>query len=221
VPYRPRGCRHLKLLLRSYVFSDDIAFRFSNRGWPGYPLFADRFAGWLHEVPSPAQFIGLFMDYETFGEHQDAQTGILEFMRSLPRHVLENPSFRFRTPAQVAAELAPVADLDIDAPLSWADAERNLSAWLGNPMQIEAQRAIYELRPKVLGLAANRPDLVDAWRLLTTSDHVYYIATKEHSDAEVHEYFSPYDSPHAAFVTVMTALDDLREQIRKAQAKAG
>lgn len=219
VPYRPKGCQRLKLLLRSYSFSDDIAFRFSNRQWPGYPLFADTFAGWLHQVPQPAQFIGLFMDYETFGEHQGAHTGILEFMRHLPTHVLEDENFRFRTPAQVAAERAAASDLDIPDPVSWADVERNLSAWLGNPMQQAAQQALYDLRPKVMAIADQRPELLAAWRQLTTSDHVYYIATKHHSDAEVHEYFSPYDSPHAAFVSLMTAIDHLREQVRKAAKK--
>jgi alpha-amylase len=219
VPYRPRGCKRLQLLLRSYSLSDDIAFRFSNRQWPGYPLFADTFAGWLHDVPAPAQFIGLFMDYETFGEHQAADTGIFEFMRSLPERVLEEPGFRFRTPAQVAAERAAVADLDLPDPVSWADAERNVSAWLGNPMQRAAQRAIYELRAPVLALDGRRPELVAAWRDLTTSDHVYYAATKHHTDAEVHEYFSPYDSPHAAFVALMTVVDDLRAQVGKASTE--
>jgi alpha-amylase len=219
VPYRPNGCKRLQMLLRSYSLSDDIAFRFSNRQWPGYPLFADTFAGWLHDVPAPAQFIGLFMDYETFGEHQSADTGIFEFMRSLPERVLEEPGFRFRTPAQVAAERAAVADLDLPDPVSWADAERNVSAWLGNPMQRAAQRAIYDLRAPVLALNGRRPELVAAWRDLTTSDHVYYAATKHHTDAEVHEYFSPYDSPHAAFVALMTVVDDLRAQVGKASSE--
>jgi alpha-amylase len=220
VPYRPRTCKRLKLLLRSYSLSDDIAFRFSNRKWPSYPLFADTYAGWLHDVPPPAQFLGLFMDYETFGEHQGEHTGILEFMRHLPEQVLQDPSFRFRTPAQVAAERDVASELDIPNPVSWADVERNLSAWLGNPMQVEAHKAIYALRASVLAVAKKRPDLLAAWREFTTSDHVYYIATKHHSDAEVHEYFSPYDTPHAAFVTVMTALDALKAQVQKALPKS-
>ncbi len=219
VPYKPKGCRSLKLLLRSYSLSDDIAFRFSNPKWPSYPLFADTYAGWLHDVPPPAQFIGLFMDYETFGEHQGAHTGILEFMRCLPEQVLQRRDFRFRTPAQVAAEREAASELDVTTPVSWADAERNVTAWLGNPMQTAAHEAIYALRADVLALADERPDLLQAWRKLTTSDHVYYIATKHHSDAEVHEYFSPYDSPHAAFVTVMTAVDHLRAQVEKAKKK--
>ena len=219
VPYRPKGCSRLKLLLRSYSLSDDIAFRFSNPKWPSFPLFADTYAGWLHDVPPPAQFVGLFMDYETFGEHQGEQTGILEFMRHLPLQVLQDPSFRFRTPAQVAAEREAISELDIPLPVSWADVERNLSAWLGNPMQLEAQRAIYALRDEVMKVQKQRPELLAAWRKFTTSDHVYYVATKHHSDAEVHDYFSPYESPHAAFVTLMTALDHLRTQVTKACEK--
>jgi alpha-amylase len=219
VPYRAKGCDRLKLLLRSYSLSDDIAFRFSNPKWPSYPLFADTFAGWLHDLPAPAQFVGLFMDYETFGEHQGAHTGILEFMRHLPEQVLSNPKFRFRTPAQVAAERAAIADLDIPDPVSWADAERNLTAWLGNPMQEAAHQKLYALRESVHRAAATRPELLSAWRDLTTSDHVYYVATKHHSDAEVHDYFSPYDTPHAAFVTVMTAVDHLEREVNKTLRK--
>jgi alpha-amylase len=157
------------------------------------------------------------MDYETFGEHQGAHTGILEFMRCLPEQVLKRTDFRFRTPAQVAAEREAAAELDVPTPVSWADAERNLTAWLGNPMQTAAHAALYALRPDVLAVADERPDLLAAWRKLTTSDHVYYAATKHHSDAEVHEYFSPYDSPHAAFVTFMSAVDHLRAQVGKAK----
>ncbi|MEC7726212.1 MAG: glycoside hydrolase family 57 protein [Planctomycetota bacterium] len=215
VPYRPRGCERLKLLFRSYTLSDDIAFRFSNPEWPGFPLFADTFAEWLHELPPPAQFVGLFMDYETFGEHQDKQTGIFDFMRHLPALVLEDRGFRFRTPAQVCSEREVAQELDVRAPVSWADEERNISAWLGNPMQRAVHARLYAMRADVLRAAEKAPELLRHWRDLTTSDHVYYIATKHHSDAEVHEYFSPYDSPHAAFVTVMTAIDDLQEHVEK------
>lgn len=219
VPYRAKGCERLKLLLRSYSLSDDIAFRFSNPKWPSFPLFADTYAAWLHDVPAPAQFVGLFMDYETFGEHQGAHTGILQFMAHLPELVLGDSRFRFRTPAQVAAERVAIEDLDIPTPVSWADEERNLTAWLGNPMQVAAHEAIYAMRDDVLAVADVRPELLTTWRHLTTSDHVYYVATKHHSDAEVHEYFSPYDSPHAAFVTVMTAVDHLRNEVAKALRK--
>ncbi|MEC7583007.1 MAG: glycoside hydrolase family 57 protein [Planctomycetota bacterium] len=214
VPYRAKGCAKMPLLLRSYSLSDDIAFRFSNPDWPGHPLFADSFAQWLHEVPEPAQFVGLYMDYETFGEHQHCDTGIFEFMRHLPEYVLEDERFRFRTPTEVARDTEAVGELDIAQPMSWADEERNVSAWLGNPMQQAAHRALYDLRGDVVAAAAERPELLAAWHRLSTSDQVYYMATKQHSDAEVHEYFSPFGSPHAAFVAMMTAVDDLRRAVQ-------
>ena len=215
--YRPRGTQRLKLLLRSYLFSDDIAFRFSNREWPHHPLFADTFASWLHAVEEEATFLGLFMDYETFGEHQWAETGILEFMRHLPAYILADERFVFETPAEVAARTEPVGEIAIPDVVSWADEERDLSAWLGNPMQQEAHRALYALAPAVQEAARNgHEEILQEWRRLTTSDHVYYMCTKFFSDGDVHEYFSPYDTPHEAFVRFMSVLDDL--QVRATEA---
>ena len=220
--YRPRGCDRLALLLRSYHYSDDIAFRFSNKEWPGHPLMADTFAGWLDEVPEEAPFIGLFMDYETFGEHQAADTGILDFMRALPGYVLENPRLDFRTPAEVARAhppAGPEAELPFPRPISWADAERDLSAWLGNHMQRAAHRAVYDLAPAARrAAAAGARELHAAWRKLTTSDHTYYMSTAHvaDSDGDVHEYFSPYDTPHDAFVTFMNVVEDLSGRLAEA-----
>jgi len=218
--YRPRGCERLKLLLRSYLFSDDIAFRFSNREWPHFPLFADTFARWLHAVPEQAQLLGLFMDYETFGEHQWAETGIMEFMRHLPAHVLEDERFTFMTPREVAAACEPVGELAFPRAISWADEERDLSAWLGNLMQREAHAALYALADEVRSVAAaGYPGILADWRKLTTSDHVYYMCTKFRSDGDVHEYFSPYDTPHEAFVRFMSVLDDLKLRLRRRTAR--
>lgn len=217
--YRPAGCDHLKLLLRCYPLSDDIGFRFSNREWIEYPLFADKFARWIHAMPNDTPFVGLFMDYETFGEHQWADTGILEFMRLMPKEVLEQPRFAFRSPAAAAAKLEPAGELAIPTATSWADAERDVSAWLGNPMQRHAHDSLYATRDAVLRAATlGRADLLDAWRKLTTSDHVYYMATKRASDNDVHEYFSPYGRPHDAFMTFMNVLDDLRARAQGALA---
>ncbi|MFK7739685.1 MAG: glycoside hydrolase family 57 protein [Planctomycetota bacterium] len=213
VPYRPRGCERIRLLLRSYSLSDDIAFRFSDSQWDCHPLYADTYSDWLCDSSEPAQFIGLFMDYETFGEHQRAETGIFEFLRHLPEHVLEHDKLRFRTPAQVAAEFDAVQEIDFPDAVSWADAGRDLSAWLGNPMQRAAHERLYGLRERVLRAAEQRQELLHAWRELTTSDHVYYVATAQHSDASVHDYFRPHESPHAAFVAIMTAIDDLAAQV--------
>ncbi|MCP5068708.1 MAG: alpha-amylase [bacterium] len=212
--YRPRGCERLKLLLRSYLFSDDIAFRFSNKEWPHHPLFADTFASWLHAVPRQAQFLGLFMDYETFGEHQWAETGILEFMEHLPGYILEDERFSFQTPAEFAKATDAVAYLDIPDAISWADEERSLAAWLGNEEQQEAHQALYSLAADVRkAAAAGRTELLDDWRKLTTSDHVYYMCKKAESDGEVHEYFSPYEGPHEAFLRFTSAVDDLKTRV--------
>ncbi|MCP3915316.1 MAG: alpha-amylase [bacterium] len=214
----PHGCKRLALLLRSYAYSDDIAFRFSDRSWPAYPLLADTFAGWLDEVPVHEPFIGLFMDYETFGEHQAEDTGIFEFMRRLPDEILARRRFDFATPTEVARRHPPRARLPIPRTFSWADAERDLSAWLGNPMQRAASDALYALREPVQ--ATGDDQLLATWRRLSTSDHVYYMATKFESDAEVHEYFSPHEHPHAAFVTFMHVLADLEQRTTRALESA-
>ena len=212
--YRPHGCVSARLLLRDYLFSDDIAFRFSNREWPQYPLMADTFAEWLGRATPEDEFIGLFMDYETFGEHQNESTGILDFMTHLPEFVLENETLSFATPHQVAAAAASPPDIEFDSAVSWADAERDLTAWLGNPMQRNAHEELYELGPRARAAAeAGHPELLDAWRRLTTSDHVYYMATKWHSDGDVHEYFTPYDSPHDSYIVFMNVLDDLAARV--------
>jgi alpha-amylase len=214
--YRPEGCESIALLLRSYKFSDDIAFRFSNKEWPEYPLSAERYASWLARVPERDTYIGLFMDYETFGEHQWEETGILRFLSELPAAALATEKLDFATPAEIAAEHGPVARLDIPRPVSWADAERDLTAWLGNQMQKAAHEALYSLLPDVLRLAeAGRPEAYEKWRKLSTSDHVYYMCTKWFSDGDVHKYFSPYATPHDAFISFMNVFDDLGRETRR------
>jgi alpha-amylase len=213
--YRPEGCERIKLLLRSYRFSDDIAFRFSNKEWPEYPLTAERFAGWLAELGPKEKLVGLFMDYETFGEHQWEETGVMRFMRELPELCLETGALEFRTPAEIASELDPVARLDIPRAISWADAERDLTAWLGNQMQKAAHEALYQLLPDVRRLAeAGNPGPYEKWLKLSTSDHVYYMCTKWFSDGDVHKYFSPYATPHDAFISFMNVFDDLAREVR-------
>lgn len=215
--YRPKGCKRLKLLLRDYEFSDDIAFRFSNRKWEQYPLMADTFAGWLHRATPDDQFIGLFMDYETFGEHQSRETGILDFMTHVPEFILADERFSFATPVEVARANEAVAEIEAPGPISWADAERDVSAWLGNHMQRAAHEALYDLAADVRRAAQRgHPELLDQWRKLTTSDHVYYMCTKLRSDGDVHEYFSPHESPHEAFITFMNVLDDFSDRLARA-----
>ena len=210
--YRPEGCERLKLLLRDYVLSDDVAFRFSNRDWPEWPLSAERFAAKLAAADARERYVGLFMDFETFGEHQWEETGILAFLRALPAAALAHSNLAFGTPTEVARELDPVARLSIPRPVSWADAERDLTAWLGNPMQAAAHEGLYALAAAVR--AQGDAQLLQDWRRLSTSDHFYYMCTKWFSDGDVHKYFSPYATPHDAFISFMNVLDDLERRVR-------
>jgi len=206
--YQPAGCTRLKLLLKNYALSDDIAFRFSNRDWPEYPLTADKFAAWAHAVNTHGELINLFMDYETFGEHQWESSGIFHFMRALPDAVLRHPDFCFKTPSEAADSLSPRARLDVPQFMSWADAERDLTAWLGNDMQHDAIHALYACEARVREL--NDPGITRAWRRLQTSDHFYYMCTKWFSDGDVHKYFNPYGSPYDAYINFMNVLADFR-----------
>ncbi|MFT7676125.1 MAG: alpha-amylase [Planctomycetota bacterium] len=212
--YRPEETVRISTQLRSYSFSDDIAFRFSNREWAEWPLSAPRFASWLEELPAEDEIVGLYMDFETFGEHQWADTGIFEFMEKLPEQILASGRFEFHTPAQVAAERDCMARLDIPEPVSWADAERDLTAWLDNPMQRAAHKAVYELREAATAAAdAGEAHILETWRRLSTSDHFYYMCTKFFSDGDVHKYFSPYATPHDAYIALMNVLGDFRRRL--------
>lgn len=209
--YRPDGCATLRLLVKNYRLSDDIAFRFSNREWKHYPLTADKFSAWIHKIHKGAHVVNLFMDYETFGEHQWSETGIFEFLKQLPGAILVHPEFRFQTPGEAAAAYPPAGTLRIPEFLSWADVERDLSAWLGNQMQQDAAEALYALEPRVK--ARHDPAILHAWRLLQTSDHFYYMCTKHFADGEVHKYFNPYPSPYDAYINFMNVLSDFTERL--------
>jgi len=212
--YQPVSCDRIKLLLKNYQLSDDIAFRFSNRGWAGYPLTACKFAHWVHELDGNAETINLFMDYETFGEHQWEDTGIFKFLYAMPDYIFKNPQFEFNTPSEVAAKY-PVRDkIDVPYFVSWADTERDLTAWKGNHLQDDALEAVFSLRDKVYlsGDAA----LIDTWRALTTSDHFYYMCTKWFADGDVHKYFNPYESPYEAYINYQNVLKDFSQTVEKA-----
>ncbi|MGB0332773.1 MAG: glycoside hydrolase family 57 protein [Planctomycetota bacterium] len=209
--YGMGGADSFPLILRDFQLSDDIGFRFSNQGWEGYPLLAPTFNGWLESLPDERSFVGLFMDYETFGEHQSRDTGIFDFMDTMVDLAVASDKLDFATPTEIVRRDPIVEDLDYPRPISWADEERDVSAWLGNHMQRAAHEAIYKLGPAAR--ASGDPDLLDTWRDFTTSDHVYYMSTKCETDGDVHEYFSPYDSPHDAYLNVMNALEDLRRRL--------
>ena len=201
----------LKLLLKNFRLSDDIAFRFSDRSWGEWPLTAEKYTGWLTEAVQKEDVINLFMDYETFGEHQQEETGIFAFMRSLPEQVLSTAAFEFLTPREVVAKHQPVAPLNVPFPISWADEERDLTAWLGNELQMEAFEELYKIRDKVKVL--DEPKINYDYKCLQASDHFYYMCTKLFSDGIVHQYFTPYDSPYEAFINYMNVLSDFIAQV--------
>ena len=206
--YRPQGCDNLKLLLKNYALSDDIAFRFSNRDWSQWPLTAEKFANWIDDANGNGQVINLFMDYETFGEHQWADTGIFDFLSHLPESVLRHPDNSFKTPSEVIHAYEAMDVIDVPHLISWADTERDLSAWLGNAMQSNAIHELYRLERAVR--ASRDPDILSDWRKLQVSDHFYYMCTKYFADGDVHKYFNPYDSPYDSYINFMNVLDNLR-----------
>ncbi|MEJ2701119.1 MAG: glycoside hydrolase family 57 protein [Sedimentisphaerales bacterium] len=205
--YQPKSCDKLKLLLKNYSLSDDIAFRFSNRHWPQWPLTAEKFAQWIHNVNGNGNVVNLFMDYETFGEHQWEDTGIFDFIRQLPQEILRHPDNDFKTPSEVVKCYDSVDTVNVPHIISWADTERDLSAWLGNPMQSSAIHELYRLEKRIKD--TKNESIISDWRKLQASDHFYYMCTKYFSDGDVHKYFNPYDSPYDSYINFMNVLGHL------------
>jgi alpha-amylase len=207
--------KHLKLLLKNYKLSDDIAFRFSDHAWKEHPLSVQKYINWIKTAPGP--LINLFMDYETFGEHQWEDTGIFEFLEKFVNKAFKE-NFQFKTISQ-AAKGKPEDKISIETLTSWADLERDVSAWQGNKMQQTALKSVYELEDKMMrniGKIKNnlrRKYYIDMWRKLQISDHFYYMSTKYWTDGDVHKYFSPYDSPYEAFINYMNIIEDFTQRI--------
>jgi alpha-amylase len=214
--YQPKDTNNIRLLLKNYRFSDDIAFRFSSKEWSEWPLTTEKFSQWIREAEGDT--VNLFMDYETFGEHQWEDTGIFHFLEQLPAELGKNPGLDFKTPSQVIQTYRPRDVVDIPHVLTWADTDRDLTAWVGNPMQTAAINTIYDMEQDVI--LANDGRLLEDWRKLQTSDHFYYMCTKWFADGDVHAYFSPYESPYDAYISYMNALSDLRMRVEKARSCA-
>ena len=205
--YRPTYTDNIRLLMKNYKLSDDIAFRFGDREWSEWPLTADKFTHWLSQDPSATNF-NLFMDYETFGEHQWEESGIFGFLEHLPKQWLKHEDHRFMTVSEVIDSFEPVGTIDMPQTVTWADTERDLSAWLGNDMQSTSIKSLYDLQEKIIG--TNDLNLIEDWRKLQTSDHFYYMCTKWFSDGDIHSYFSPYETPYEAYINFMNAFRDLQ-----------
>ena len=196
----------MKVLLKNFKLSDDIAFRFSNRGWSEFPLTANKYVSWLKKLDKKEEVVNIFMDYETFGEHQWMDTGIFDFLKALPRTVFKESDFSFSTPNEIADNLQPVAAINVIHAISWADEERDLTAWLGNELQEDAFNKLYSLTDRIN--RCDDPKILKDWKYLQASDHFYYMSTKFFSDGEVHAYFTPYDSPYDAYINYMNILSD-------------
>ncbi len=206
--YKPVNA-NLKVLMRNYKLSDDVGFRFSVRDWPGFPLTADKYAYWMSHCEGDV--INLFIDYETFGEHQWTETGIFDFIKHLPRAVLKHKHLDFVTVSDVVDKYNIMGEIDVPWAISWADEDRDVSTWLGNDMQIACFNELRDIERKVK--KQDDEDLLHAWRLLQTSDHLYYVSTKGFEDGNVHAYFSPYDAPYEGFINYMNILQDLKQKV--------
>ncbi len=208
--YKPVGTEQIKLLVKNYKLSDDIAFRFGDQNWSEWPLTADKFVHWLRDAGEATNF-NLFMDYETFGEHQWNESGIFNFLHHLPEQWLKDEQHTFMTVGEAAEAFEARGSLDMPQTVTWADTERDLSAWLGNPMQAEAINALYSLEGRILG--SGDLSLIEDWRRLQTSDHFYYMCTKWFNDGDIHAYFSPYESPYDGYIAFMNAWHDLQYRL--------
>ncbi len=212
--YRPVNTKKIKLLLKNYKLSDDMAFRFSEKSWRSWPLTADKYADWITSMNGNAQVINLFMDYETLGEHQWKEEGIFDFMNSLPGELLGRRDNDFVTPSEAADKFEAMDSVDVPYVVTWADTERDLSAWVGNEMQVAAIDFIYSIEQKVKSTTST--GILEDWRRLQTSDHFYYMCTKWFSDGDVHKYFNPYENPYDAFIAYMNAANDLKLRAKRA-----
>jgi alpha-amylase len=216
--YRPYGTSNIALLLKNYQLSDDIAFRFSNRDWPEFPLTANKYHTWVNQSLGDQDIMNLFMDYETFGEHQWEDTGIFNFFSEFVGSWIREYGNSFYTVSEAIDTFEPKEALSMPYTVTWADSGRDLSAWTGNKLQQEALRYVYSMEDDIL--RTGDESLIRDWRALQTSDHFYYMCTKGFGDGEVHAYFSPYDSPYVAFLYYLNIIRDLRWRLHT-QHKAG
>lgn len=217
--YRPEGTENISLLLKNYKLSDDLAFRFSNRAWEEWPLTVDKYNSWVESSIYDQPLVNLFMDYETFGEHQWEDSGIFTFFEEFVNRWLENPDNTFYTVSEAIEANAPADVVSMPQTVTWADSERDLTAWLGNSMQHEAMRHLYALESDII--RSGDGDLISDWRKLQTSDHAYYMCTKWFTDGDVHAYFSPYNSPYDAFLYYLNAIRDVRWRLHETHKTGG
>jgi alpha-amylase len=209
----------LKLLLRNFKLSDDLSFRFSNKTWSEYPLTTEKFARWLNHIDPKEENINILIDYETFGGRQPEESGIFEFFKHLPSAILKHTNFTFSTPSEVIKNLQPIASISVPSPISWADEERDITAWLGNDLQKEAFQKLYQLRDYIAGCTDKK--ILTNWKYLQTADHFHYMSTKFFSDRPTYAYVNPYESPYEAFINYMNVLTDFTIRVKQSSGVNG
>lgn len=203
----------LKVMMRNYHLSDDIALRFSNQSWPSWPLTTDKFKGWLDGLSDQEEVINLFMNYETFGANHSKESGIQEFLKALPETILNDKQYSFTTPSKAISKLQSVSAIQVPSATSWGDEERDVTVWLGNEMQNEAVDTLY----KLTDLVAKCTDaaILKDWQYLQSSDHFYYMATKFFANGGNKAYQNPYQTPYDAFINYMNVLTDFSQRLRQ------
>jgi alpha-amylase len=208
----------LKVMMRNFKLSDDISFRFSNQDWSEYPLTAGKFIDWIEKMPKQEEIVNIFLSYETFGERQAKESGIFAFLENLIEKVADHPSIKLATPSEIISKVQPVSAVSVPNPVSWADEERDLTAWLGNEMQKEAFEKLYNLEEQLKLCTDN--DIVKDWNYLQASDHFFYMSTKHSSDGEVHRHYNPFGSPYDAFINYMNVLSDFSQRLGEKEMKS-
>lgn len=203
----------LAVLLNNEMLSNDIAYRFGDKNWSGWPLTESKYVSWMNKLPEKEKIVNLFLNYETFGERHKSESGILDFLNNLPLAVFRKSEFIFHTPSEILANYEPISKLNAPTPISWADSEKDLSAWLRNELQQEALENLYELSEKIEHCHDEK--LLKDWQYLQTSDHFYYMSTKHHFNRAIHESCSPYDSPYEAFINYLNVLNDFTIRLNK------
>ena len=204
----------LKVLMRNFKLSDDVSFRFSNTNWSEYPLTAEKFIDWFEKLDDKEEVVNLFLSYESFGERQKKESGIFEFLKSLSEQIVKSDKLLFTTPSEVIEKLQPISVVSVPHSISWADEERDLTAWLGNGMQKEAFEKLYGMKQQMK--KCTNTELIKDWNYLQVSDHFYYMSTKYFSDGEVHKSVNPFDSPYEAFINYMNVLSDFKMRLNAA-----
>ncbi len=211
--YRAKNTAKIGVLLRNFKLTDDIGFRFSQRSWEEWPLTAEKYANWI--AATPGQCIVIFPDYETFGEHHWPETGIHEFLRHLPGELLKKEQLQMVTPSEALKSGKTSGEIDVPelgGTVSWADTARDASCWIGNTMQWAYYVTARNLEPYIK--EADDEALWTMWRDLLISDHLYYMFNAGGAAGEVHSYFSPYESPQNAAITIQSALVDFESRVK-------